>query len=155
MRSHRASAAIAVFSTLALASSANAASAPTTQRISITAKAGINGFVLRPFEAGALAPDSGTATWCCWGQRLLIRDGQRVEINNPLATLTGKRGTLVLRWRIEWLDAGNGYTIGTGIWKVVRGNGAYQGISGRGRGAASWLPRGPVTFRAEGFLRPG
>src|SRR5262245_48912719 len=135
MRTHRALAAITVLSALVFASSASADAAASKQRIAITAKAGINRFVLRPFEAGALAPDSGTATWCCWGQRVVVRQGQRIEINNPLATLTGKRGTLVLRWRIEWLDAGNGYTVGTSTWKVVRGDGAYKGISGSGRGA--------------------
>ncbi len=31
----------------------------------------------------------------------------------------------------------------------------YDGISGSGRGAASWLRGAPVTFRAEGFLRSG
>jgi hypothetical protein len=155
MRSYRALAATVALSALGLISPAVAASAPTKQRIAITARAGINGFVLQPMGAGKLAPDSGTAEWCCWSRRLLTRDGQRVEVNNPVATLTGKRGTLVLRWRIEWLDAGNGYTIGASTWKVVRGTGVYDGISGSGRGAASWLPRGPVTFRAEGFLRSG
>ena len=58
----------------------------------------------------------------------------------------------VIRWRIEWLDASNGYTVGASTWRVVRGTGAYADISGSGRRAASWLPRGPVSFRAEGYL---
>jgi hypothetical protein len=86
---------------------------------------------------------------------VLIRDGQRAEVNDPLVTLVGKRGTLVIRFRIEWLDAGNGYVIGPGTWKVVRGTGAYKGVTGGGRSASSWLPSGPVSYRADGFLKGG
>lgn len=146
---------VAMATTATLPSTAGGDPATTRQRIAITAKAGINGFVLTPLKAGEIRRDSGTTTWCCSTQRFRMRDGQKVDIDNRLSTMTGRRGTLVLRWRVEWIDAGNGYTVGTGTWRVVRGNGAYQGISGGGRGAASWLPRGPVTFRAEGFLRAG
>jgi hypothetical protein len=40
-------------------------------------------------------------------------------------------------------------------WRVVRGSGVCEGTFGSGRGAASWLPRGPVTFGADSFLRSG
>ena len=98
--------------TMLAASTAMAGPAPTKQRVAITARAGINGFSLAPFKPGRLSPDTGTAVWCSWSERIVTREGQRIEINSPLSTLNGKRGTLVLRWRIEWLDAGNGYTIG-------------------------------------------
>ena len=49
-------------------------------------------FVLTPLTAGALKRDTGTATFCCWTQRSIMRDGQAIEINDPQMTLTGKRG---------------------------------------------------------------
>ena len=59
-----------------------------------------------------------------------MRDGQSININNPLSTFTGKQGRLVVRFRIEWADAGNGYTAGNGTWKVVSGTGAYARLTG-------------------------
>jgi hypothetical protein len=58
----------------------------------------------------------------------------------------------VVRHRIEWVDAGNGYTVGTGTWTIVRGTGAYAHVTGGGRSAYSWLPRGFISARAEGFV---
>jgi hypothetical protein len=135
-----------------LASAATAGHVTTKQQIAIIAKGGIHGFVLRPLKPGALGPDSGTASACCWTERIVRRDGQKIEIDNPLATWVGKHGKLVIRFRIEWVDAGNGYGVGTGTWKVVRGTGAYRGVRGGGRSAHAWLPRGPVSWRADGFL---
>jgi hypothetical protein len=134
-----------------LASAATAGHVTTKQQIAIIAKGGIHGFVLRPLKPGALGPDSGTASACCWTERIVRRDGQKIEIDNPLATWVGKHGKLVIRFRIEWVDAGNGYGVGTGTWKVVRGTGAYRGVRGGGRSAHAWLPRGPVSWRADGF----
>jgi hypothetical protein len=131
---------------------ASGTSRASTQRVALTAKTGVDQFVLTPLGPGPLGFDSGGVNWCCWSQRSLVRDGQSVEINDPRATFTGRRGTFVVRFRIEWLDAGNGYAIGISTWKVVRGTGAYASVTGGGRGASSWLPRGPVSFQAEGFL---
>jgi hypothetical protein len=124
----------------------------TRQRVEIKSKSGIHSFVLRPLGSGPLTRDVGSAAFCCWGERFLTRDGQSVEINDPLVRLTGKRGTIELRQRIEWLDAGNGYSIGSGTWKVVRGTGSYTNLKGHGRSAGAWLPRGPVSWQLEGFL---
>jgi hypothetical protein len=135
-----------------LASAAAAGPVTTRQRVAIIAKGGIHGFVLRPLKPGVLGSDSGTASDCCWTERIVRRDGQKIEIDNPLATWVGKHGKLVIRFRIEWVDAGNGYGVGTGTWKVVRGTGAYRGVRGGGRSAHAWLPRGPVSWRADGFL---
>jgi hypothetical protein len=52
------------------------------------------------------------------------------RINDPLNTFTEKHGTLVLRVGIEWLDAGNGYSVGVATSKVVRGTCAHKGITG-------------------------
>jgi hypothetical protein len=135
-----------------VASAAASGPAAARQRVAITAKGGIHGFVLTPREAGVVKRDSGTATSCCWSERVVRRDGQRIEINDPLTTFVGKHGTVQIRFRIEWVDAGNGYGVGTGTWKVVRGSGAYTGLTGSGRSAHAWLPHGLVSWRAEGFL---
>lgn len=68
-------------------------------------------------------------------------------------TLVGKRGTLVARNRMEWLDIPGGYAVFTGTWKVVRGTGDYARISGGGRVAGVVLPNGDARWRREGLLR--
>lgn len=123
------------------------------QRIAIIGKGSTHTFVVVPLTPGELGRDSGSFADCCWTERVTVRDGQRVEIDNPLATYTGARGTLVVRYRVEWVDAGNGYTVGTGTWKIVRGTGAYKGITGSGRSASAWLRDGFLGLRAEGWVR--
>ena len=81
-----------------------------------------------------------------------MRDGQAIEINDPQATLHGKRGNLVIAFRIEWTEAGHGYSNGGGTWKVVRGTGAYAHVKGGGRSAHAGAPSGVMSWRAEGFL---
>ncbi len=97
--------------------------------------------------------DSGTET-CSWKDpRIVMREGQRVEVYDPIiCTEKGKLGTLTTRSRIEWVDAGSGYHVGVGTWKVVRGTGQYGGVAGSGRSGNVWLDRGPWSGRAEGFL---
>ena len=88
-----------------------------------------------------------------------MRDGQTVTIyNGAVTTLTGKRGTLTIRDRNEWVDVSNEKTplrlptgVGIGTWKVVRGTGQYAGIVGKGRNGHAGL--GSQWFaRYEGFL---
>jgi hypothetical protein len=43
--------------------------------------------------------------FCCWKQRFVVRDGQSIEIDDPLKTYYGKRGTFTLRIVVEWVDA--------------------------------------------------
>jgi hypothetical protein len=57
----------------------------------------------------------------------------------------------VIRYRSEYVDAGNGYHVGTGTWKVVRGTGQYAKITGGGRSGNVWL-EGGWSSRDEGFL---
>jgi hypothetical protein len=139
--------------TLAVVSVGAAAHAGVDQRVAITARSGVYTFVLTPLKPGAVKRDAGTASWGSPSERTIVRGGQTVEIDNVLATLTGRKGSLQLHFRIEWLNAGNGYVVGAGRWTVVRGTGVYEHASGGGRSASSWLPRGPVSFRAEGFLK--
>lgn len=127
------------------------------QRVAITAKgvtspASVGRFVLTPLQAGALKPDSGTESSTVASKRVVMRDGQRVEIVNWVTTCKGKRGSFVLRVRIEHVDAGNGYHAGIGTWKVVRGTGRYAELAGGGRVGNTWVEGGPWSERREGFL---
>jgi hypothetical protein len=122
-------------------------------------------FVLAPLGNGALARDSGSITNVSAAlanarSRSVMRDGQRVTVFNPVIwRLEGKRGTLTIRERNEWVDVGNDVNrdgqadgIGFGTWTVVRGTGQYAGLSGGGRNGHIGL--GQVWYsRAEGFLR--
>jgi hypothetical protein len=58
----------------------------------------------------------------------------------------------VIRYRDEYVDGGNGYHVGTGTWKVVRGTGQYAHLTGGGRTGNVSLDRGPWSSRNEGFF---
>ena len=121
-------------------------------------------FVFTPQQFGFLKTDSGTITsnWLSTPGRNVMRDGQEVTIyNGAVTTLTGKRGTLTIRDRNEWVGLardGNGDGEDDGIafstWKVVRGTGQYAGVIGKGRGGHAGLGC-PWYARYEGFLTTG
>ena len=89
---------------------------------------------------------------------IVMRDGQRIDIFRNTYTVTGKRGTMSIRERTEFVNVSNekvpGFDftpgVGIGTWKVVGGTGAYAKITGGGRsghqGHPEWLAR------QEGFL---
>ena len=147
-----------------LTSVASAGPAEAKQRVAINVTILPSGKgVLTPMKDGALGRDSGTfdGNWQSKvsSGRDVMRDGQQVTIYPPVVwTLTGKLGNLVLRERTEWTDLGqdvnrdgDGDAIATGTWKVVRGTGAYAGISGGGR--SSHLGQGHRwVARYEGLL---
>ena len=83
-----------------------------------------------------------------------MRDGQAIDINDPQWTLTGKRGTLVARNQIGFVDLPDGWAVFTGTWKVIRGTGDYAGLSGGGRVAGVALANGNAKAQFEGFLGP-
>ena len=122
----------------------------TTQRLSIMEKGGQ--FVLTPTSSGAIQHDSGAFSSCCWTTRHVVRAGRRLDLDNPLLTLTGKNGTLKLRNHIIWVDVPDQWSIFTGTWKVVGGTGAYAGLSGHGRVAAAYSPSGVDRVQFFGFL---
>lgn len=142
-----------------LTSVAAAGPAATKQRVAITIEGLPNGpFVLTPFKAGALKRDSGTAGITYSGPRVTFRNGQKISIFSGVYTLVGKRGSLTVRERTEWVDIGSdgngdgnvdGVAIGT--WKVTRGSGEYAGIVGSGGSGHAGLGN-PWNVRLEGFL---
>jgi hypothetical protein len=139
---------------ITLTAVASAGSAAGKQRVAIQVTDPGGGFVLTPLTSGALKPDTGTATFCCWTRRTIMRHGQAIEINNPRMTLTGKLGTLVARNKIGWIEVPDGLAVFTGTWKVIHGTGAYAGLAGGGRGAGVTLTDADSTTKAqfEGFL---
>jgi hypothetical protein len=149
---------VALVAAMTLASVAAAGPEPAkTQRVAITSQAAkttnVSPFVLTPLQGGALKADSGSlVAGSTWTSKTVMRDGQRVDIYAGDGTFKGKRGTIVMRFRAEYVEAGSGYHPGTGTWKILRGTGAYAGITGAGRYASVWLERGPWSSRLEGFF---
>jgi hypothetical protein len=146
----------AVLGAVTLTSVAAARPDALRQRVTITMQAEqttpVSPFVLILLHAGPLKRDSGMQTGALPPERIEIRKGQSVSIHEGVTTLRGRRGSLVIRYRSEYVDAGNGYHVGTGTWKVVRGTGQYAKVDGGGRSGNVWLERGPWSSRNEGFL---
>lgn len=141
---------------VAVSAGASATAGPAKQRVAVTVKPGaVNTVVLQPLTKGELKRDSGTVTWRRKSGRVEVRKGQRVEYWVGTGAFALKHGRMLIRFNIEWLDAGRDHEAGTGTWKVVGGAGRYAKLSGAGRSAHVWLPRGPVATRAEGFMHLG
>ena len=141
--------------TLTLTAVAAAGPAAAKQRIAIQGTrtaAGSDAGVLIPLTSGALGRDSVNLTGCCFSDRFVTRDGQSIERTDLQLAFTGKQGSLVTRNRIEWIDVGNGYSIGNHTWKVLRGTGDYAHLVGHGRGAVVGLPNGALKWRFEGLV---
>ena len=154
---------LAVVAAVTLTSAAAAGSEAAKQRVSFDITILPQGkFVLTAVQAGKLKGDSGTVdgNWRrIQGQgRDVTRNGQTVTIYNPRWTLSGKRGTLTIRERAEWVDVGGDVdkdaypdSIGLGTWKVVRGTGQYANLAGGGRSAHEGLGHAWIA-RFDGFL---
>ncbi len=150
----------ALVAALTLTSVAAAGPDAAKQRVAISMKDLANGtFVLTPLQAGTLKRDSGTVRVVFRDEPAVMRKGQKVMIYRNTYTFKGKRGSISIRERNEWVDVSNenapGFDfrpgVGIGTWKVVGGTGRYARIAGGGRSAhagmgAQWLAR------QEGFL---
>ena len=149
---------VALAAAFVLTSVAAAGPDAAKQRVVITTQAAqttdVSPFVLITLQAGSLKGDSGKMIGDSSSPgRSVMREGQDVSINEGPGTLKGKRGTLVISFRSEWVEAGEGYHIATVTWKVVRGTGEYAGATGGGRGATVWHERtDDWSSRMEGFL---
>jgi hypothetical protein len=153
---------IALVAAVTLTSVAAAGPDAAKQRVAIDMKIYPQGtFVLTPLQAGPVKRDSGTIShnFTSILGRDVMRDGQKVTIyDGGVATLTGKRGTLTIRDRSEWIHLGNDAnrdgnedSVAFGTWKIVRGTGQYAGIVGKGRDGHAGLGS-PWYARYEGFL---
>jgi hypothetical protein len=136
--------------------SAAAAEPAAKQRVAINMKIiPESTFVLTPLQPGTLKRDSGTISgnWRSIPARDAMREGQKVAIFDGVVwTLTGKRGTLTIRERNEWVAVESGEdSVAIGTWKVVRGTGQYAKIAGHGRSGHAGLGS-PWYARYEGFL---
>lgn len=110
--------------------------------------------MLAPRKGGVLSRDSGTPWWRQKSARWVLQDGRRVVRWVGTATFVGTRGRLVLRVRRDWLEGGNGDEKGVGTWTVVRGSGAYAGLTGAGTTTHIWPAHSwSASWRMEGFLR--
>lgn len=134
----------------ALVAVAAARPASARQRVSIMEKVG--SFVLTPTSSGSIQHDSGAFAACCWTTRYVVRAGQRLELNNPLLTLTGKNGTLKIRNHIVWIDLPDRWSTFAGTWRVVGGTGAYEGVSGHGSVSAAVSPSDADRVHFFGYL---
>jgi hypothetical protein len=110
-------------------------------------------FVLTPLGSGPITSDAGTISLTV-SQKHGVRSGQSVIIFTIASTWTGKRGTMVVRQRIDDVAGGGSYRVGTGVWSLLSASGTnqYAGLSGSGRSAYVVPPHGPVLFRYEGFV---
>jgi hypothetical protein len=153
---------VALAAAVTLTSVAAAGPAAAKQRVAIDLKLWPQKtFVLTPLQAGSLKRDSGAIshTLLSITPHDVMRDGQKVTIfDGGVVTLTGRRGTLTIRDRNEWVHLerdGNGDgqddAIAIGTWKVVRGTGQYAGIAGKGRSGHVGLGS-PWYARYEGIL---
>ena len=146
---------VALAAAFVLTSVAAAGPDAAKQRVAIETKIIPQGtFVLTPLQAGALKRDSDTISgnWQSVPGRNVMRDGQEVTIfDGALWTLKGKRGTLTIRDRNEWVAVGYDDGVAIGTWKVVRGTGQYAGAVGKGRNGHAGLGS-PWYARYEGFL---
>jgi hypothetical protein len=150
-----------VAASVVLASVASAGPAASKQRVAIDAELmPAQTFVLLPRGTGKVKPDSGaiTGNWRTAPGRDVIQDGQKVGLYTNTWTLTGKRGTITIREQIRWVDTGadanddgNVDGVALGTWKVVKGTGAYTGVTGKGGSGHAGLGN-PWNARFEGIL---
>jgi hypothetical protein len=149
---------VALAAAVTLTSVAAAGPEAAKQRVVISMKDPGNGtFVLTPKQPGTLKRDSGTVSGVFNEATTVMREGQFVFISRNIYTLKGKRGTMSIRERMEFVNVSNekvkGFDftpgVGIGTWKVVSGTGAYAKITGGGR---SGHQGHPWLAQQEGFL---
>ena len=148
-----AAAALVVVATV-LAGGATADSAVMQQRIAIAFHPKSGTFVLAPLTSGPIRRDSGTYRACCWTRRVLTRDGQSMEIDNPTVAFRGTRGTFTWDEILTYVDSDNDYTVATAVWTITSGSGAYARLEGHGREAAvnRTAEDREVAAKAEGLV---
>jgi hypothetical protein len=148
---------IALAAAVTLASAAAGSPNAARQRVTITTQAPkttkVSPFTLTPVQSGPVKPDVGSWVVTSETSRKMTREGQDVDVYVTTSTLKGKLGSLVVRVRQDWTEAGNGYNASVDTWKVVRGTGQYARVTGGGRGTSVWLESNDHwSSRDQGFL---
>jgi hypothetical protein len=147
---------VALVAAITLTSVAATGASAQAQRVAITSNGeatmtpASGNFEFTPMQAGALKADLGTDT-SGFRIRSVTRRGYRVEIETGVTKSKGRHGSFELTYRVEWVSAGNGYKVGTGTWRFLRGTGQYANVVGGGR-AASAYHAGRWSTRSEGLL---
>lgn len=113
------------------------------QRVAIMTGAGkttlVSDFALMPLQRGPLEADTG---------KMIAKSH-----SDPVVTLKGRQGTLIVRFKSDWADVGNGFSASSGTWTVLRGTGQYAGATGGGTDVAVWHEgTDDWSERAEGVL---
>ena len=149
---------VALVAAVTLTSVAAAGPEAAKQRVAISMKDPGNGtFVLRPLQPGTLKRDSGTVSVVYNEPTTVMREGQSVYIYRNTYTLKGKRGTMSIRERNEFVEVSKKRSQAS-ISPQVSASARGRSWAGRAR-----TPRSPeadgVAFRAarwlaqlEGFL---
>ena len=151
--------AVLTVASLLFVSATLAGPAASKQRIAMKVKSpvgsGAGTFIFTPLGSGPLESDAGTIKDTSEQQKHVVRGGQPVIVFTFTSTWTGKKGTMVIRERIDDVAAKNGNRIGTGVWSLLRAKGTdqYAGLSGSGRSAYVLPPNGCcVLFRYQGSV---
>jgi hypothetical protein len=110
-------------------------------------------FILSPLTPGPLEADRGTVAIPGLGGGTTLRNGMTVMSVGMGRDLKGRHGTFGLPVQFDENEMQNGVRVHVGTWKIVRGTGAYSGVSGSGRYVSVQLPNGRQFVRQEGWIR--
>ena len=148
---------VALAAAFVLTSVAAAGPDAAKQRVAIYMKDPGNGtFVLRPLQPGTLKRDSGTVSLVYKEGPTLMRQGQSVYTNLGTYTLKGKRRTMSIRERNEFVGVSNEKVPRLRFHpgrrhRHVEGRGRDRRVRQDHRRRTEW-PSGPPVARAAGGL---
>ena len=109
-------------------------------------------FTLSPLTPGSLEADKGTVAIPGVGFGTALRNGMKVMNFAMGQNLKGRHGAFGLPVRFDENEMQNGVDVQVGTWKIVKGTGAYSGVSGGGRYVAVQLSNGRRLVRQEGWV---
>lgn len=146
--------AVLLASTLALAGLAAAGPSAKKQRVIINQleDIGKGKWTLLPWTSGPVASDKGTYTWKTTVDRRGMRDGQSYRHVVATVTYVGANGLFVVREDDTLVAASSTHTVATGTWRILRGTGAYEGVTGGGSVVGALGFGRPDPWRYEGFM---
>lgn len=110
-----------------------AADAAIVRRIPVTVETSGHGCVSRAFTLRFARPDAHRAS--DEGSAVLTLDTRAVGLSGT-ELLTGKRGTLTLRWSADGQKRGGTWSEVEGSWSIAAGTDVCSGLLGQGRFAS-------------------